>query len=244
MLYDIAFVDQFCDHYGAVFNWYIFKCWKKLDPYGSVPEWFKFSVVFFDGVSSSFTYSLVLSGIGFLNILEFSNFMSVCNYLSQNDTSSLLVYTDRSLSNLGTVSYKAGAVIFFEDIDLGLDVDVLGLMLSTLAKLQAIALALKCVSLLNSVQLFSDSQSALEACSKNLGNSWHKIKDHSGISENEHADVITGATSIFALHYQLPVVIQKHLYNRLYPSILCLYYGDVKMSDHVFSCKIDNSAQC
>ncbi|KAG9293136.1 hypothetical protein G9A89_001763 [Geosiphon pyriformis] len=47
-----------------------------------------------------------------------------------------------------------------------------------------------------------------------------------------------------ALHHQLPMAVRKWLYNRLYPNVLCLYCGDVKMSDHVFSCKVNNSAQC
>ncbi|KAG9302515.1 hypothetical protein G9A89_007219 [Geosiphon pyriformis] len=44
-----------------------------------------------------------------------------------------------------------------------------------------------------------------------------------------------------ALYYCLPVVIQKHFYSRLYPSVLCLYCSEVEVSDHVFSCKIDES---
>ncbi|KAG9305429.1 hypothetical protein G9A89_021147 [Geosiphon pyriformis] len=45
-----------------------------------------------------------------------------------------------------------------------------------------------------------------------------------------------------ALHHQLPVAVRKHLYNKCYPSVLCLYCGDVKSLDHVFFCKIDNFA--
>ncbi|KAG9300166.1 hypothetical protein G9A89_010576 [Geosiphon pyriformis] len=233
------------------------------------------------------------------------------------------------------------------NINLGLDIGVLGLMLSTLVELQTIVLALECVLLLSSVKLFSDSQSALDACkselglacpdfhnqcwierchivnviyNKNLKVSWHKIKDHSGISENEHTDAIagdaslsdwylpyylgecfivangsvvsdnsryfvgsgfkflagglfseinwlclslvwhsnlymaTGFTSEFsanacsyfikALHHQLPVAVQKCFYNRLYLSVLCLYYGNMEALNHVFSYKIDDSVQC
>ncbi|KAG9302449.1 hypothetical protein G9A89_006413 [Geosiphon pyriformis] len=46
-----------------------------------------------------------------------------------------------------------------------------------------------------------------------------------------------------SLHHRLPVAVQKHLYNRHYPSVLCLYCGEVEVSDHVFSCKIDESVQ-
>ncbi|KAG9287805.1 hypothetical protein G9A89_017400 [Geosiphon pyriformis] len=46
-----------------------------------------------------------------------------------------------------------------------------------------------------------------------------------------------------ALHYWLPVAVRKRLYNKYYPSVLCLYCGDVESSDHVFFCKIDDSAR-
>ncbi|KAG9287006.1 hypothetical protein G9A89_022970 [Geosiphon pyriformis] len=70
--------------------------------------------------------------------------------------------------NLGTVGIKAGAVVFFEDINLSLGVDVLDLMLSILAELQAIVLALECVPPFSSVYLFSNSQSALNTCKSEL----------------------------------------------------------------------------
>ncbi|KAG9303095.1 hypothetical protein G9A89_005053 [Geosiphon pyriformis] len=74
------------------------------------------------------------------------------------------VYTDRSLSDLGTVDMKAGAAVFFEDIGMGLGVGVSELMSSILTELQAIALALKCIPSSHLVNLFSDSQAALNAC--------------------------------------------------------------------------------
>ncbi|KAG9296264.1 hypothetical protein G9A89_014856 [Geosiphon pyriformis] len=341
--YGVVFVDQLHDHYGSVFDWHTFKHWKRLDPCGPVFEWFRLAVVFFDSRGFFFTYPSVLDGIGFLNILESSDFVFVCNCFLQVGADSLSVYTDGSLSNLGTVGCRAGTTAFFEDIDLGLDINVSGLMSFTLVELQAIALALKCVLLLSSVKLFSDSQSALDACKselglacsnfhnqcwvkcyyivnvihyKNLKVSWHKVKDHSGISENEHADVIAGDTSlsgwyfpyhlgkcfivadssvvsgnfrhfvgfgskflagdllsevdwlhsflvwhsnlhmavgftsrlsanahsyfIKTLHHQLSVAIQKHLYNRLYSSMLCLYCGDVEALDHLLEFYVDS----
>ncbi|KAG9284411.1 hypothetical protein G9A89_023668 [Geosiphon pyriformis] len=357
--HSIAFVNQLCDHYSAVFNWYTFKCWKKLDFYGSVPEWFKLSVAFLNSVSFFSTLLSVLHGVGLLNILESSNFVSVCDHLSQTGTSSLLVYMNGSLSNLGTASCRAGVAAYFEDIGLGLGVSMSGLMSSTLAELQAIALALEYVPSLSSIQLFSDNQSVLDACKlelglacsdfcnqcwvehchivnviygKNLRISWHKIKDYSGISENECTDTLAGAASlsdwylppcldehflianggivsgnfrhfvcdiycsvchtcweissgskflagslllevdwccsllvwhsdlnmttsftskfsadactyfIKALHHWLLVAVQKCLYNRLYFSVLCLYCDELEVLDHVFSCKIDESA--
>ncbi|KAG9303650.1 hypothetical protein G9A89_018547 [Geosiphon pyriformis] len=286
----IAFVDQLCDHHGAVFNWYTFKCWKRLDPRGPVLKWFKLSIVFLNSVSFSSALFLVLYGVGLLNIFESSNFVSVCDHLSQASTSSLSVYMNRSFNNLGTASCRAGTAAYFENIGLGLEISVLGLMSSILVKLQAIALALECVLLSSSVQLFLDSQSALDVCKSKLS--------YSGISENECADAFAGAAffsdwylssrldehfliadgsivsdnfrhfvgsgSKFlagslllkvdcftskplanactyfmkALHYWLLVAVWKCLYNRLYPSVLCLYCGKVEVSNHVFSCKL------
>ncbi|KAG9286511.1 hypothetical protein G9A89_014677 [Geosiphon pyriformis] len=299
--HDIAFVNQLCDHYGAIFNWYTFKCWKRLNPHGSIPEWFKLSVVF----------------------------------LNNAGTSSLSVYTDGFFSNLDIASCKAGAAAYFEDIGLGLRVNVSSLMSSILAEF--------------SIHLFSDSQSALDVCKlelklaysdfhnqcwvkhhhivnvihgKNLRISWHKVKSHSDISGNECIDyfppclnkhfliadgsIVSGNSRHFvhdiyysvccarwevgsgskflagsllskvdwccsllvwhsdlnmatsftsklsanactyfmkALYHQLLVAVRKHFYIRLYPSVLCLYCGQVEVSDHVFSCKIDEFAQ-
>ncbi|KAG9291552.1 hypothetical protein G9A89_021971 [Geosiphon pyriformis] len=223
--HSVVFVDQFHDHHSA----------KRLDPHGPVPKWFKLSVVFLDDMSLFSAISSVLHGVGLLNILESSNFVSVCDHLLQAGTGSLSVYTDGSLSNLGTASCRAGAVTYFENIGLGLGVSVLDLMSSTLAKLQAIALAFECVLSSSFVQLFSDSQSALNACkselslvssdfhnqcwvehhhivnvicSKNLKISWHKVKSHFGISENKCTDAITSTASFS--DWCLPPHLDKH----------------------------------
>ncbi|KAG9296989.1 hypothetical protein G9A89_008575 [Geosiphon pyriformis] len=323
--YDIAFVEQLHNHYGIVFDWYIFKQWKRLNPHGPVLEWFKLSATFFNDVTLSSAHFMALCSVGSLNILEFSDFVSVCDCLSQVDTSVLSVYTDGFLKNLGTVNCRANTIAFFEDIGSGLGVGVLGLMSLTLVELQAIVLSLECVFLSSSVCLFSNSQSTLDVCKSELGMnlrvSWHKVKDHSGVSENEHANVIAGNASFLgwrlsphvnehfivangnlvsgnfrhfeigsgckflensllsevdwicfslmwhpdlhmatgftswpltnahtyfmkALHYRLSVAIRKCLYSRFYPSVLCLYCGEVKVLDHVFSCKVDKSACC
>ncbi|KAG9304673.1 hypothetical protein G9A89_021453 [Geosiphon pyriformis] len=224
--YSIAFVDQLHDRHGAVYDWYTFKWWKRLDPHGPVPEWFKHSVLFLNSVRSFHVQSLVLGDGGLSNILESDELCLA---------SSLLVYTDGSLSNHGTVGCRAGTAVFFEDIGLDLGVSVLGLMSSTLAELQAVALALECVFSSSSVCLFSDSQSALDACrselglvysdyrnqywvkrrhivnvicSKKLRVSFHKVKDHSGVLRNKRADAIAGATSLS--NWYLPSHLSKH----------------------------------
>ncbi|KAG9289861.1 hypothetical protein G9A89_015441 [Geosiphon pyriformis] len=39
-----------------------------------------------------------------------------------------------------------------------------------------------------------------------------------------------------AVHRRLPVAVRKRLYDKCYPSVLCLFCGEVKFSDHAFTC--------
>ncbi|KAG9298751.1 hypothetical protein G9A89_012819 [Geosiphon pyriformis] len=162
----------------------------------------------------------VLNSISPMNILESSGFGSVCDWLSWVAFGSFLVYMDSSLKNLNMINKKTSAVVFFEDIGLGLGVNVSGLMFSTLAEMQAIALAMKCILSSSSVCLFLDNQSALDACklelglvyldfhnqywiecwhivySKNLRVLWLKIKGHFSVLENKHANALADTTSL------------------------------------------------
>ncbi|KAG9297349.1 hypothetical protein G9A89_005633 [Geosiphon pyriformis] len=339
-------LNQLHDHHGVILDWYIFKHWKRLDPHGPVLEWFRLATAFLNGASLPSNNWFVSDGAVHRDIFGSADYASVCGHLSQVVSSSLSVYTDRSLGSLGTAKCRAGTTVFFEDIGLGLEVGVSGLMSFTLVELQAIALAMECVPSSCSVHMFSDSQSALSACeselnlvcpdfhnqcwvkhrhianvicSKNLRVHWHKIKGYSGVSSNEHADEIAGIASLSswhlrphldehflvanggvvwgnlkhfvfgsgakflrndlpfnvdwfhsslvwhpdlhiatgptsrpsanartyfmkALHHWLPVAVRKRLYNKCYLSVLCLYCGNVESSDHVFFCKVDDSA--
>ncbi|KAG9305274.1 hypothetical protein G9A89_003358 [Geosiphon pyriformis] len=163
--YGIAFVDQLHDWNGVIYNWKFFKYWKRLDSCGLVPFWFDFSVRFLnDAAPSSACFSSV-NGRASSDICLSHDFGVVCDdLLATNVAAHLSVYTDGSLSGLGTVDMKAGVAVFFENINLGLRVEVSGLVSSMLTKLQAFALALKCVPSFHSVDLFSDSQAALDAC--------------------------------------------------------------------------------
>ncbi|KAG9305874.1 hypothetical protein G9A89_016526 [Geosiphon pyriformis] len=283
--YGIAFIEKLCDRNGIVFDWKTFKCWKRLDPHGPVPSWFDFFVCFLGGVVFSSGHSLY-EGVDLLSV------GAVC----------LSVYTDGSLSNLGTVDILTGTVVFFENIGSGLDVGVFGLVSSTLVELQAIALALECVKSYLGV---SDNECA-NALAKNtvfsawhlsylvserflkvgvdmvFGNSKHFVHDvfrsiyrtHWEVGSGSwvvpdclHADIdwlrsslvwhpdshmVTGFTSIRvagfhtyfmkALHYCLSVAVQKRLYDRGYPSVVCLFCGEIKVSDHVFSCSSDTNS--
>ncbi|KAG9296906.1 hypothetical protein G9A89_006861 [Geosiphon pyriformis] len=100
------------------------------------------------------------------------------------DATRLSVYMDESLCGLGTVDMKAGAAIFFEDIDMSLSIEMFGLVSSTLTELQTIALALECVPSFHLVDLFSDSQMALNTCMS------ESLLGHSDISSNVCADAL------------------------------------------------------
>ncbi|KAG9291984.1 hypothetical protein G9A89_017883 [Geosiphon pyriformis] len=142
---------------------------------------------------------------------------------------------DGSLSELGTHDMKAGAVVFFEDINLSLGVEVSELVFSTMAELQAIALTLECVPLSCSINLFSNSQTALDACKseskliypdfrnqcwiehyhianviycKNLDINWVKVRNYSGVLGNEQTDAFTRAAALSNLC--LSHIINKH----------------------------------
>ncbi|KAG9296887.1 hypothetical protein G9A89_006842 [Geosiphon pyriformis] len=181
-----------------------------------------------------------------------------------------------SLSNLGSVNMKAGAAVFFEDIGMSLGVEVSGLMSSTLTELQAIALALEYVPSSCSINLFLNSQAALDACKLELNlvhpdfRNWCWIEhrhinlpysinkcylrvDGAAISEigsglwvvvdSLHADIDWIKSSLMyfmkTLHFRLSVAMHKWLYNKSYFSVMCLFCGNVEVSDHVFFCLFD-----
>ncbi|KAG9296385.1 hypothetical protein G9A89_014977 [Geosiphon pyriformis] len=219
VLFCVAFVDQLCDYHGVIFDWKTFKCWKRLDLRGPVPDWFSLSVAFLCDVAFFPVGSSILRGLGApLNILKSQNFKLVCDCLSCVSAGSLSVYTDSSLKNLGTIQRKTSAAVFFEDIGLSLGIRVTGLLSSTLVELQAIALALECVLSFSLICLYSDSQAALDTCKsklhlicpdfcvwywvehqhivdiiccKNLRMEWVKMKNYLSVIGNDHADTLT-----------------------------------------------------
>ncbi|KAG9295300.1 hypothetical protein G9A89_021231 [Geosiphon pyriformis] len=310
--YGIVFVEQLCNQNGVVFDWRMFKHWKQLDFCGPVPLWFELLVHFLVGVGSSFVYPPSMDDCFSSDIFQSDEFGIVSNSLLCIDASCLSVYTNGFLSELRTLDMRASAAVFFEDVGLGLGIGVSGLILSTIIELQAIALALECVPLFHHVDLFSDSQAALDACKMesllNLVVNWVKIKGHSGVSDNKHAnklakDVVfsdwflshlvgecflkasgtaVSGNSRYFVHnvfrsigsgsrivvsslcadidwYKSSLVwhSDSHLtadftsmwttgfqtyFMKCYPSVVCLFCGDIKVSDHIFSCLFDAAA--
>ncbi|KAG9298996.1 hypothetical protein G9A89_020309 [Geosiphon pyriformis] len=130
-------------------------CWTKMGlfligiPLSNGSEWTcVLSVQFLSNVSSLSVYSLPLDGGSSSNILYSCEFSAISANLLCSDVGCLSVYMDGFLSGLRSVDMKAGTAVFFRDISMSLG---------------AIALALKCVSSSCSINLFSDSQAALDA---------------------------------------------------------------------------------
>ncbi|KAG9298409.1 hypothetical protein G9A89_000408 [Geosiphon pyriformis] len=236
--YGIAFVEQLCNHTGSIFEWRTFKWWKRLDSWSPVLHWFDVFVRFLNDSGSSSVCNLLLSDVDLSNVFEFHEFEVVCNHLLEIDSSRFFLFMNGSLNGLDTLSMKAGAAVFFEDIDLSLGVRVSELVFSTMAELQAIALALECVLFSHLVNLFLNSQAALNVCKsefmltcpdfrnwcwikchhitniihhKNLDVNWVKVRDHSGVLGNECADTFTKTAAFFDMH--LPHIINEHFFR-------------------------------
>ncbi|KAG9303022.1 hypothetical protein G9A89_006239 [Geosiphon pyriformis] len=170
-----------------------------------------------DNVAASFSGLPLVVGPISSDVLQSCKFDVIGNSLLCVGAARLSVFTDRSLSGLSTSDMRAGTAAYFENIDLGLGVEMSGLVFSMMMELQVITLALECILFFCLVNLFSDSQAALDACRsesslfhpnfrnrcwiehhhiinvirhKNLDVNWIKVKDHSGVLGYEHANAL------------------------------------------------------
>ncbi|KAG9307291.1 hypothetical protein G9A89_017119 [Geosiphon pyriformis] len=204
---------------------------------------------------TSYLSSTASVGAGPLNFCEFNDFVTAHGCLSQVDINSLSVYMDDSLKNLGTVDCRAEAAVFFKDIDLGND------CADNITDATSLS-GWYFPSCMDGHFLLADS-GVVSVCHAHwevdsgsgfLANSLCSDVDWLSSSRVWHPDLnmATGFTSrltadthtyfMKALHHQFPVAVRKCIYNKCYPSVICLYCGEVEISDHVFSCAIDDSA--
>ncbi|KAG9307685.1 hypothetical protein G9A89_023250 [Geosiphon pyriformis] len=116
------------------------------------------------------------------------------------------VYMNGSLRGAGSANVLSGAVAYFLALDLSVGVRIFGFLSSTMAELQAVALALECVPSSCSVVLYLDSQAAIDACvseDKNLSVNWVKVKSHASVLGNVRADKSAGKAA--GSFYVLPI---------------------------------------
>ncbi|KAG9303135.1 hypothetical protein G9A89_005093 [Geosiphon pyriformis] len=172
------------------------------------------------------------------NILKSCEFRLVYNQLSGISASGFSVYTDGSLCSLGSIDMKAGAAAFFEDINLGLEVKVTGVLSNNQADLFAgvsfhsgwlLPFQLKECFVLTNGSIISK-------------NSRHFVRDIFQSIYCASWELGSGAKIVNTLHYKLPIVVYKCLYDKHYSSVVCLYCGNVEVLDHVFSCAFDATA--
>ncbi|KAG9289860.1 hypothetical protein G9A89_015440 [Geosiphon pyriformis] len=220
--FGVTFGDQFFDKKGVLLDWKTFHRWKRLDPCGPVSHWFMVSSEFLKGQGYSFSGSIGYAEKLGLNILGSEEFSVVKDRMHDVWSGFFEVFTDGSLKNAGSAEVACGAVAYFPVLNKSIGVAVRGLLSSTLAELQAVALALECVPSSSTVVLRLNSQAAIDACvsemslvapdfhnqcwlerrhifnlvrDKDLSMSWVKVKGHSGIPDNVKADLAAEAAS-------------------------------------------------
>ncbi|KAG9294384.1 hypothetical protein G9A89_001889 [Geosiphon pyriformis] len=144
------------------------------------------------------------------------------------------VYTDGSLSHLGTAEVVGGTAAYFSDADVGIGIEVNRLLSSTMAELYAVILVLECVPFSCSVIINTDSQATINACASELGLiapdfrnkcwverhyihklikdkdfsvGWVKVKGHSSNVHNDKANALAWHTAHSNL--SLPISVWK-----------------------------------
>ncbi|KAG9291938.1 hypothetical protein G9A89_004876 [Geosiphon pyriformis] len=161
-----------------------------------------------------------------LSVLDSDRFFEIHNSLLKVWSDCIEVYTDGSLRCAGSVKAANKAAAYFPAVNVGIRIKVTGLLFSILIELQAVVLVLECVLSLCLVVLYSDSQSAIDACiseaflttsdfhnqcwierlqivnllkDKNISIKWVKIKRHSDVLGNIRANVLANETTSLSL---------------------------------------------
>ncbi|KAG9299222.1 hypothetical protein G9A89_013870 [Geosiphon pyriformis] len=215
--FGVAFSNRLLGKDGSVLSWRTFHYWKRLSSRSSVLLWY----------SKVFAY---MNDHRFIS----SGLSTVSECLHESWSDAFTVYTDGSLSHLGTAEIVGGAAAYFPNAGVGIGVEVSGLLSSIMVELHTIALVLECVLFLCSVVINTDSQTAIDACvselsliapdfrnkcwverhyirklieDKDLSVGWVKVKSHSGNVHNDKADALAG----HAVHsdLSLPMSVRK-----------------------------------
>ncbi|KAG9297115.1 hypothetical protein G9A89_019396 [Geosiphon pyriformis] len=149
-----------------------------------------------------------------LNVLDSEAFACVCEDFLEVWSNCIEVYTDRFLKGVGSAKVTSGTAAYFLATDMDIGVRVQELLLSTLAELQAIVLALECVSSSCSVVLYLDSQFVINAyvseslvMKKDVLVRWVKVKRHSGVLGNVKANKLADKATFSS--FSLSVGIQE-----------------------------------
>ncbi|KAG9291252.1 hypothetical protein G9A89_021754 [Geosiphon pyriformis] len=191
--FDVAFGNKLLDKKGVQ--------WKRLDFKDPVLHWFILVFEFMNNVIILALGSAISSGLSVLDVLDFNNFSDMHNSLLDVWLDYVEVYTDGSLKGAGSAKVTCGAAAYFPVANVSIGVRVFGLLSSTLAELQAIVLALKCV---------------LASCDASLSmpdfhnQCWIKqlhVKEHSGVLGNVKTNELVNKA--IASSFTLPVGIQE-----------------------------------
>ncbi|KAG9284296.1 hypothetical protein G9A89_002106 [Geosiphon pyriformis] len=185
-----------------------------LDLRGLVPHWFLVSSEFLKSQVCLFSGSIGSAEKLGLDILESGEFSAVKDELHDIWSGFFEVFTNGSLKNTGSTEVACSAAAYFLVLGKSIGIAVSGLLSSTIAELQAVALALECVLSSSTVVLCLNSQAAIDTCVSEMflvtpdfhNQCWlerHHIfnlvrdKDlsHSVISGNVEADLAVGAAS-------------------------------------------------
>ncbi|KAG9297313.1 hypothetical protein G9A89_002002 [Geosiphon pyriformis] len=190
--------------FGVAFSDKLFdKKWcKRLDPRGPVLHWFKVVSEFFCGRGASMAISVESACPSSLSVLGTKEFFVVQDGLHKIWSGSFEVFMDGSVRNYGHADVASEVAAYFSAINLSVDI-------------RAIALALVCIPSSCSVVLYSNSQTAIDACVSEMSLSvpdfhflcwlercrifnlvhdkdfsvyWVKIKKHSGVHSNVRVD--------------------------------------------------------
>ncbi|KAG9307426.1 hypothetical protein G9A89_017256 [Geosiphon pyriformis] len=170
-----------------------------------------------------------------LCILDSKKFIDIRNSLHEVWSGGFEVYTDGFLKNIGFAGIMCKTAADFLALDIDIGIGVQGLLSSTIAELQVVALALECVPSFCDVDVYLNSQATIDACvfemvlaSSNFCNCcwierrhiynlvwvkdltvyWIKVKSHSGVTGNIKANTLAGKAANFPVF--LPVGVQEH----------------------------------